>query len=168
MTEQVLADYHCPYAETYSEISKFLKEGRTCKISGELCFNWDKHSAVETCKTRKDHEKRAMSEKIIFEMIIPKEVTLTRKQVEDRLNDLCCLGVSEQNVKHIPNGFRLIFNRQEWMDSWKSVGFPLKEGEEAKPFEEELKGSWLSDFEGYEKIRIVKKETTLNDLEMQE
>lgn len=99
-----------------------------------------------------------MTEKIIFEMIVPEEVKLTREQLEQCLYDLCCLGVSEQHVEQIPSGFRLIFNRQEWMDSWKSVGFSLKEGEEAKAFEEELKNSWLSDVEGYEEIKIVKKE----------
>ena len=58
MTEQALADYHCPYVETYSEISKFLKAGRTCKISGELCFNWDNYEAVMSCRVRKDYERR--------------------------------------------------------------------------------------------------------------
>lgn len=56
MTEQALADYQCPYAESYSEVSKFLKEGRTCKISGELCFNWYKYEAVMSCRIKKDHE----------------------------------------------------------------------------------------------------------------
>lgn len=58
MTEQAVVDYSCPDVETHSEISKFLKEGRTCKISGELCFNWDNYEAVMTCRIRKDRDRR--------------------------------------------------------------------------------------------------------------
>jgi hypothetical protein len=100
-----------------------------------------------------------MSEKIVFEMIVPQEVKLTKEEVEDALHDLCCFGVSEQKVEQISSGFLLTFDRLEWMNSWESVGCPLKEGEEAEAFEEELKGSWLSDYKGYEKIKIVKRET---------
>lgn len=96
---------------------------------------------------------------IVFEMIVPQEIKLTKKQLADCLGDLGCVGVSEQKIEQTPNGFLLTFNHKEWMDSWKSVGQPLKEGEEAKAFEEELKDSWLSDFEGYERIKInIKKE----------
>lgn len=100
-----------------------------------------------------------MSEKIMFEMIVPEEVKLTKEQVEEALEDLCCVGVYEQKVEQISSGFLLTFNRQEWMDSWESVGQPLKEGEEAEVFEEELKGSWLSDYKDYEKVKIVKRQT---------
>jgi hypothetical protein len=100
-----------------------------------------------------------MPEKIVFEMMVPEGVKLTKKQVEEALEDLCCVGVSEQKVEQIPSGFLLTFDRKEWMDSWESVGQPLKEGEEAEAFEEELKGSWLSDYKGYESIKIVKRET---------
>lgn len=53
MTEQAIVDYCCPYAEMET-IRKFLKEGRTCKISGELCFNWHSYEAVMNCRIKKD------------------------------------------------------------------------------------------------------------------
>ena len=56
MTEQAVADYCCPYAEKET-ISKFLKAGRTCKISEELCFNWDSYAAVVECQIKKKRER---------------------------------------------------------------------------------------------------------------
>lgn len=55
--EPLELNYPCPYAETYSEISKFLKLGRSCKITGELCWNWYKFTAVKECRVKKGFEK---------------------------------------------------------------------------------------------------------------
>lgn len=61
MSEQALAEYCCPYAEK-DTLSKFIKEGRKCKISGELCFNWFKYEAVLLCRTKIDHDREAQKE----------------------------------------------------------------------------------------------------------
>lgn len=56
MNAQIMADPICPYIKTWDQLSKFIKEGRECKLTGELCFKWSKSEQIQNCEVREKHE----------------------------------------------------------------------------------------------------------------
>lgn len=69
---------------------------------------------------------------------------MPKRDLEDLLADLGCLGVVKIEIEECEGGFVVTFDKEEWVNSWESVGF--YEINYAQMFQEELEG------QGYEAI----------------
>ena len=61
-----------------------------------------------------------------------------KKDLEELLNDLQYFGVLKRKIEKTKNGFSVTFDREEWKNSWESVGFYGTNY--AEMFQEELEG----------------------------